>query len=106
MFRQTLAISHHTERPLPIIQWRTFTKPEAVILFVTTDIYGKVKIRRLKCILMMRKQNKNLYPNYYKKVCVFEKKYFHNLALKRLVLYVNLLGPYVAYSYPLNLVYK
>jgi hypothetical protein len=32
--------------------------------------------------------------------------YFDSLALKRLRLYVNLLGPYVAYSQPCNLVYK
>jgi hypothetical protein len=30
----------------------------------------------------------------------FEKKYFDSLALKRLGLYVNLLGPYIAYSQP------
>jgi hypothetical protein len=31
---------------------------------------------------------------------------FDSLALKRLGLYVNLLGPYVAYPQPFNLVYK
>jgi hypothetical protein len=77
----------------------TFTKPEAVILFVTADIYEKVKIRRLKCILMMRKQKKiSIRITTKKSVFLFEKIFFDNLALKRLVLYVNLLGPYVAYS--------
>jgi hypothetical protein len=28
-----------------------------IILFVTTDIYEKVKIRRLKCIRTMRKEH-------------------------------------------------
>jgi hypothetical protein len=36
----------------------------------------------------------------------FEKKYFDSLALKPLGLYVNLLGSFVAYSEPFNLVYK
>jgi hypothetical protein len=35
-----------------------------------------------------------------------EKKYFDNLALKPLDLYVNLLGLLVAYSEPFNLVHK
>jgi hypothetical protein len=48
---------------------------------------------------MMRKQKKiSIRITTKKSVFLFEKKYFDNLALKRLVLYVNLLGPYVAYS--------
>jgi hypothetical protein len=35
-----------------------------------------------------------------------EKKYFDSLALKSLDLYVNLLGLFVAYLGPFNLVYK
>jgi hypothetical protein len=35
-----------------------------------------------------------------------KKKYFDSLALKPLGLYVNLLGPFVAYSRPFNLMYK
>jgi hypothetical protein len=38
--------------------------------------------------------------------CILKKIYFDSLALKRLGLYVNLLGPFVAYSQPFNLVYK
>jgi hypothetical protein len=41
-------------------------------------------------------QNKNLYQNYYKKICIpIWKKYFDSLALKPLV---NLVGRFVAYS--------
>jgi hypothetical protein len=39
-------------------------------------------------------------------VFAFEKKYFDSLPLKPLGLYMNLLGPFVAYSQPFNLVYK
>jgi hypothetical protein len=41
-----------------------------------------------------------------KSVFPFGKKYFDSLILKHLGLYVNLLGPFVAYSQPFNLVYK
>jgi hypothetical protein len=42
-----------------------------------------------------------------KDVFLFEKKKdFDSLAFKRLGVYLNLLGPYVAYSQPFNLVYK
>jgi hypothetical protein len=62
-----------------------------------------------KCILVIycSFQNKNLYQNY-KKINVFacEKKYFDSLALKPLQLYVNLVGPFVAYSEHFNLVYR
>jgi hypothetical protein len=62
-----------------------------------------------KCILVIHCSfhNKNLYQNCLKKnVFAFEKKYFDSLALNPLGLYVNLLGPFVAYSQPFNLVYK
>jgi hypothetical protein len=39
-------------------------------------------------------------------VFLFEKNFFGSLALKPLGLYVNLLGSFVAYSEPFNLVYK
>jgi hypothetical protein len=36
----------------------------------------------------------------------FEKKIFHSLALKPLDLYVNLLGPFIGYLEPFNMVHK
>jgi hypothetical protein len=53
-------------------------------------------------------QNKNLYQNYLKKSMYFsfEKKYFDSLPLKALGLYMNLLGLFISYSQPFNLVYK
>jgi hypothetical protein len=41
-----------------------------------------------------------------KNVFPFEKIFLDSLTLKHLGLYVNLLGPFVAYSQPFNLVYK
>jgi hypothetical protein len=35
-----------------------------------------------------------------------KKKYFDSLALKPMELYVNLVGPFVAYSVHFNLVYR
>jgi hypothetical protein len=37
---------------------------------------------------------------------VFEKKNFDSLPLNPLGLYMNLLGPFIAYSEPFNLLYK